>query len=253
MKMEICRLCSKEAVLQRSHIVPSSLLKSVKAGESQLYVFEENTKPVYRNVDPKEKLLCRDCEQFLSVNYEQYGTTLTKNPKNVVKYKEHVKFKKFDYKKWYLYHLSILWRASISSLKEFSSIELGRDFERIIQQCIWANCLHLGGSFSLDDFITITMCRVIDKSSRINDDAIKNIMLNPVRNDDNRDVMFFFMANGFLVQFRLNKNHFEQLRHKSERRSDLDRNMQRFVRKVDITESPFLLYNFSWLIEQVKS
>ncbi|EHH1028498.1 hypothetical protein BT047_RS21900 [Vibrio parahaemolyticus] len=252
MKMEICRLYNKEAILQRSHIVPSSVFKSVKAGESQLYVFEEHTKPVYRNVDPKEKLLCRDCEQFLSVNYEQYGTAFTKNPKNVVKYKEHIEFKKFDYKKWYLYHLSILWRASISSLKEFSSIELG-DFDQILRQCILANCLHLGGSLSLDDFITITMFRVIDKSSRIEDNAIKNIMLNPVRKGDNDDVLFFFMANGFLVQFRLNKNHIESLRYKTERRTDLDRNMQRFVRKVDITESAFLVDNFNWLIERVKS
>ncbi|HAS8291357.1 TPA: hypothetical protein I7707_21965, partial [Vibrio vulnificus] len=92
----------------------------------------------------------------------------------------------------------------------------------------------MGGSLSLDDFITITMFRVIDKSSRIEDNAIKNIMLNPVRKGDNDDVLFFFMANGFLVEFRLNKNHIEQLRYKTERRTDLDRNMQRFVRKVDI-------------------
>jgi hypothetical protein len=51
--MEICRLCNNEAELQRSHIVPNSILKSVKAGESQLYVFKENARPVYRNVDPK--------------------------------------------------------------------------------------------------------------------------------------------------------------------------------------------------------
>ncbi|RCS69171.1 hypothetical protein [Vibrio casei] len=252
MKMERCCLCNKEAILQQSHIVPSSVFKSVKAGEPQLYVFEENTNPVYRNVDPKEKLLCRDCEQFLSVNYEQYGTALTKNPKNVVKCKEHIEFRKFDYKKWYLYHLSILWRASISSLKVFSNIKLG-EFDQILQQCIRANCLHLCGSLSLDDFITITMFRVIDKSSRIDDHAIKNIMLNPVRHGDNDDVLFFFMANGFLVQFRLNKNHIEQLRYKSERRTDLDRNMQRLVRKVDITESAFLVDNFNWLIEKMKS
>ncbi|EPW3004911.1 hypothetical protein [Vibrio sp. SCSIO 43136] len=252
MEKEICRLCNKVAILQRSHIVPSSVFKSVKAGESQLYVFEEQAKPAYRNVDPKEKLLCRDCEQFLSVNYERYGTAFTKNPKNVVKYKEHIEFKKFDYQKWYLYHLSILWRASISTLEEFSSIELG-DFDPVLQQCILANSLSLGGGFSLDDFITITMFRVIDKSSRINDAAIKNIMLNPVREGDNNDVLFFFMANGFLVQYRLNKKHIEQLRYKTRRRTDLERNMQRFVRKVDITESAFLVDNFNWLIEQVKS
>lgn len=249
--MEICRLCNKEAVLQRSHIVPSSIFRSVKAGDPQLYVFEEHAKPVYRNVDPKEKLLCRDCEQFISANYEQYGTAFTKNPKNVIKSEEHIEFKKFDYKKWYLYHLSILWRASISSLKEFSSIELG-DFEPILQQCLLHNSLRLGGSFSLDDFITITMFRVIDKSHRIEDKAIKNILLNLVRKGDSDDVLFFFMANGFLVQYSLNKNQIEQLRYKTTRRTDSDRNMQKFVRKVDITESDFLVDNFNWLIKKVK-
>ncbi|EGR3353095.1 hypothetical protein DMO00_09360 [Vibrio parahaemolyticus] len=250
--MEICRLCNTQADLQRSHIVPSSVLKSVKAGESQLYVFEENTKPIYRNVDPKEKLFCRDCEQFLSSSYEQYGTDLTKNPKNVSKSQEHIQFKKFDYKKWYLYHLSILWRASISSLREFSGIELG-GFDLVCQQCILRNDLHLDGSVSLDDVIGITMFRVIDKSDRIEDKAIKNIMLSPVRVDDSDDVLFFFMANGFLVQYRLNKNQVEQLRYQKTRRTDLDRNMHRFVRKLDITESTFLVDNFNWLINTVKS
>ncbi|MEZ8274055.1 hypothetical protein AB6C54_22735 [Vibrio splendidus] len=250
--MDICRLCNKKADFQRSHIVPSSLFKSVKAGEPQLYVFEEHTRPVYRNVDPKERLLCRNCEQFLSSNYEQYGTALTRKPKNVIKHKEHIEFKKFNYKKWYLYYLSILWRASISSLKEFSSIELG-DLAAVLKKCIWDNELHLGDGFSLDDFIVITMFRVIDKSSRIEDSAIKNIMLNPVRIDDGDDVLFFFMANGFLIQYRLNKIHIEQLRYEKIRRTDSDRGMQRFVRKLDITESAFLVDNFNWLIEKVKS
>jgi hypothetical protein len=250
--MDICRLCNNEADLQRSHIVPNSILKLVKAGESQLYVFEENAKPAYRNVDPKERLLCIDCEQLLSSNYEQYGATLTRNPKNVVKHKECIEFKKFDYKKWYLYYLSILWRSSISSLKEFSCIEL-RDFATILQQCILNNTLHLGGDLSLDDFFVITMFRVVDKSSRFEDSAIKNIMLNPMRIDDSGDVLFFFMANGFLVQYRLNKAEIEQLRHNNVRKSDSDRNMQRLVRKLDITESAFLVDNFNWLIEKVKS
>lgn len=250
--MDICRLCNNEADLQRSHIVPNSILKSVKAGESQLYVFEENTRPVYRNVDPKEKLLCRNCEQFLSSNYEQYGTSLTRNPKNVVKHKDCIEFKKFDYKKWYLYYLSILWRSSISSLEEFSSIEL-RDFDTVLRQCILDNTLHLGDNLSLDDVFEITMFRVVDKSSRIEDFAMKNIMLNPMRIDDSGDVLFFFMANGFLVQYRLNKVKIEQLRNNNIRKSDSDRNMQRLVRKLDITESAFLVDNFNWLIKKVKS
>ncbi|TCT43828.1 hypothetical protein EDB29_101636 [Vibrio crassostreae] len=250
--MDICRLCNNEADLQRSHIVPNSIFKSVKAGESQLYVFEEHTRPIYRNVDPKERLFCRGCEQFLSSSYEQYGAALTRNPKNVLKHKECIEFKEFNYKKWYLYYLSILWRSSISSLEEFSGIELG-DFDAVLRQCVLGNNLHLGDSLSLDDFLVITMFRVIDKSSRIEDSAIKNIMLSPVRRDDCDDILFFFMANGFLIQYRLNKVHIEQLRHINVRRADSDRNMQRFVRKVDIAESAFLVDNFNWLIEKVKS
>jgi hypothetical protein len=250
--MDICRLCKKEAALQLSHIIPRSLLKSVKAGEPQLYVFEENSKPAYRNVNPKEKLFCRNCEQFLSSNYEQYGIALTQNPKRVIKHKECIEFKKFDYQKWYLYHLSLLWRASTSSLKEFSSIELG-DFDTVLRKCIWNNSLNLGESLSLDDFIAITMFRITDKSSRIADSAIKNIMLPPIRINDGDDVLFFFMANGFLIQYRLNQIHIAQLRHNKIRRTDSDRSIHRFVRKLDITKSAFLVENFNWLIEKSKS
>ncbi|MCY9877304.1 hypothetical protein OTK59_12125 [Vibrio natriegens] len=247
-----CRLCCGESDLQRSHIIPSSLLKSVKSGDSQLYVFEEGKKPAYRNVDPKERLLCRNCEQFLSSNYEQYGTDLLKKPKNVIKHKDCIEFRKFNYKKWYLYNLSILWRASISSLDEFSSIDLG-GLNNILRLCVREDNLRLAGCLSVDDFIVITMFRVVDKSSRIEDDALKNIMLSPVQDNDAENILFFFMVNGFLVQFHVSKDGMEKLRDSDVRRTESCRYAQRFVRKLDITESSFLVDRFNWLLDNLKS
>lgn len=54
-----CKLCDQESILQKSHIIPRSLIKDLKAGDSQLYTFSLSQSPVYNNADPKELLFCR--------------------------------------------------------------------------------------------------------------------------------------------------------------------------------------------------
>jgi hypothetical protein len=163
--MAMCQLCDCEAVLLESHIIPRSFLKSVKSGESQLYVFQEGKQPKCRNVNPTEQLFCASCESFLSTSYEQYGTSLLKNPKKVIKHRNCIEFKNFEYRKWYLFYLSILWRASISSIGEYSGIDLG-DFNIILKKCVLTKNLQLFDSLSIDDVLEIIMFRVVDKTSR---------------------------------------------------------------------------------------
>ena len=108
-----CKLCDSLDELQESHIIPRSIFKSLKRKSGQLAKVNgvSGTPLVKENSDLKEPLLCKNCEQFLSVSYEQYGTRLFKNPNGVTKKENHIEFANFEYEKYYLYLLSILWRA----------------------------------------------------------------------------------------------------------------------------------------------
>ncbi|MCD9505793.1 hypothetical protein [Photobacterium phosphoreum] len=245
-----CRLCNEEAKLQMSHIIPRSLIKDVKDGDSQLHVFSYTSAPTYSNADPKELLLCKCCEQYISSNYEQYGTQLIKRPKNIIKHNDRIEFKEFDYKKWYLYYLSIIWRASISSLQEFVDIQLG-GFNDILKECIKNDTLTLTEDISIDECIVISMFRVVDRSGRLDDKAIKNIMLNLTGVKEGDDSLFFFMANGFLIQYQITPNYIFEKKNSGCNKTIVNRNARKCVKMVDITESRLLCENFNWLVDNV--
>ncbi|HAS6997780.1 TPA: hypothetical protein I7280_23410 [Vibrio parahaemolyticus] len=247
-----CKLCDQESILQKSHIIPRSIIKDLKAGDSQLYTFSQSHPLVYSNADPKELLLCRKCEQLLSSRYEKYGTELLKKHKEVIRHSTHIEFTKFKYQKWYLYYLSIIWRASISTLPEFEHIELG-GFNDVLKNCIRKNRLAVSDFIDIDEFITITMFRVIDKSKKIEDQVIKNLMLGLTSppEKDNDDHLFFFMSGGFLVQYRFTSLYLHVKKKTKLTKSDMSRQQHKFVRLLDITESRFLCEELNWLVENV--
>ncbi|HAS8201555.1 TPA: hypothetical protein I7683_23085, partial [Vibrio vulnificus] len=123
----------------------------------------------------------------------------------------------------------------------------------VLKQCIKKNTLRVSSEIDIDEFIKITMFRVTDKSHRLDELTIRNILMNlthvPVQ--ESNEHLFFFMSSGFLVQFRLTPFYI-QLKDKTPfTRADMARNNQRFVRYLDITESKFLTKEFNWLIDNV--
>ncbi|AIW13923.1 hypothetical protein IX91_06870 [Vibrio tubiashii ATCC 19109] len=204
-----CKLCGNEGKLEKSHIIPKSYFKSLKSGNGQLVaiVCDDETQPKRSNIDPKEELLCRECEQFISVNYERYGTQLFKRTTNIKKAKSYIEFNGFKYTEYYLYLISILWRASISTIAEFSNVKLNAQFDELLAHCIKRKSIKLGTSLKLDHFIRISVLRVIDSSGQLDDNIIKKLMMSfgIERGETAQDGMiYYFMIDGFLIGFYLN-------------------------------------------------
>lgn len=97
-----CHMCSKSSELQNSHIIPRSYFKSLKGNNGQLFIVstDESVGSKLTNSDPKEQLLCWECEQFISVNYERYGTRLFKEYRKVKRYNQYIVFKQFRFKEF---------------------------------------------------------------------------------------------------------------------------------------------------------
>ncbi len=74
----------------------------------------------------REPLLCDECEQRISI-YERY-VSLVLNGGIGISYKKKQKklfLTGLDYQKFKLFQLSVLWRASVSSLSAFRQVSLG--------------------------------------------------------------------------------------------------------------------------------
>lgn len=207
--LEECKLCGKRAVLQNSHIIPRSYYKRLKRESNQLLIIVDNDEiePRLSNSDPKEKLLCTECEQFLSVKYESYGTKIFRTSKNVIKQDDRITINGFDYKRFYLYFISILWRASLTSNDNFKSIALGGEFEDLLKFCIINNRMKLGrgNSLKIDHFLRLSVARVVDSSNNISDDVIKNVMMNFRMDKSNIEkvAIYYLMLEGFLIVYSL--------------------------------------------------
>lgn len=205
----LCRLCQEERDLQESHIIPRSYYRSVKGGKGQLVKIKDDpeTAPAFVNADPKELLLCHECEQFLSGTYEKEGTRLFKPSKarrhKIVRMGEYVKFKGFKYRSTYLYFISILWRVSVSSLPQYSSIYLG-EVEPLVRACIRQKRLTINSQVRLDDFIRLGIFRMVDRTGKIPDEALKKIIVDfgcSCGSSVEEGVVFFLMVDGFLVVY----------------------------------------------------
>lgn len=202
----MCGCCSE---LQLSHIIPRSYFNSLKKGTSkhsgQLVVVssDEKVKPELTNADPKEKLLCQVCEELLNKNYEQYGTRLLKDHKNVKRQKNYVLIKSFQYKKFYLYLISILWRASVSS-ETYPHVNLGKKIDALVGNLLINNTLKIQTSFRMDHFIRISLIRLTDFSNQLDDSLIKKVLVNiGLETGEHAEdgFVFYFMVDGFLITY----------------------------------------------------
>ncbi|NOI60486.1 hypothetical protein [Vibrio coralliilyticus] len=201
-----CCLCDGSCELQDSHIIPRSYFRGLKGKSGQLICVstDESIGAKLTNSDPKEKLLCRECEQFISVNYERYGTRLFKDHRKVKKTKQIVEFKQFRFKEFYLFLISILWRASISELPRYEHIDLGKPVNDLLKHCLKNNTIKIQTSLRLDHFFKISVVRIVDKTSQLTDLEIKKIMvdLNVEKAQTvEGGMLWYFMVDGFLIAY----------------------------------------------------
>lgn len=206
-KEKCCAMCGLDKPLQNSHIIPRSYFRSLKGKDGQLFVVkaDEGNNPKLSNSDPKEKLLCRDCEQFLSDSYEKYGTRLLKDKNKVKRTEQGVVIKDFKFKQFYLYLISILWRASISTIQPYKHIFLSNEINQLLCNQIKNNSLYIQTPFRLDHIIQIYLFKLTDKTGTLDDNVIRKVFadINYEKGENPKDgIVFYFMIDGFLIAYR---------------------------------------------------
>jgi hypothetical protein len=127
--MQICKLCGQLKELRNSHIIPEFLYSNLYNQKHQMMgingVGNRGWKPLQKGIT--EKLFCESCEQLLNDYYEKpflkqwIMTPQLPDPWNVTD----VHWIHIDYSSFKLFHLSVLFRAGVSSLPTFAAVKLG--------------------------------------------------------------------------------------------------------------------------------
>ncbi len=146
MKIGKCKLCNlNKKLCDHSHIIPNHTYKILK-DENKKLMFLESGKICKRQTGEFEGgILCQTCENILS-DYESYGNKLIfENKINNIQREIkkigdreilEIKGGGYDYQKFKLYLLSILWRSSISSRSFFKNVNLGHENNEILRNMI---------------------------------------------------------------------------------------------------------------------
>lgn len=135
-----CRLCHNERKLCDSHIVPEFLYRDLYDNNHKMIGINgqgnKGWKPLQKGI--REQLFCSDCEQHLNDKYEKpfLKQWLTDKPLPSQMRHDSIFSADYDYPTFKLFHLSILFRSSISSLPTFQEVSLGPHEERIRQMLL---------------------------------------------------------------------------------------------------------------------
>ena len=136
-----CKLCLTEGVkLCNSHIVPEFCYKPIYNDKHKV-IRANITKAGIKHVDCQkghyEPLLCEGCEKKIHSSYEQpfhrYWYLSRAVPQKVAA--DHIEVYGVDYKTMKLFHLSVIWRVSVS--KTFSHMSLGSYYSEKIRQMLY--------------------------------------------------------------------------------------------------------------------
>ena len=129
----LCRLCLDDTDLCRSHIVPEFFYiptydSKHRAHETTLEPFDQR----YLQKGHRERLLCKDCEGKIS-KYETYVEHVWYRQKKLPDRMAHdvLVITGLEYSKFKLFHLSVLWRASVATRSPFDNISLGAHEETV--------------------------------------------------------------------------------------------------------------------------
>jgi hypothetical protein len=134
-----CRLCLQERELHNSHIIPEFLYRPGYDEKGRMFAIRNGDfRPRYIQQGLRERLLCAQCEGLFANQYEDYFSKLWYVKKTLPSSwsEGFFQIQNLDYTLFKLFHLSILWRAAISSLSPFLMVSLDKHEEQIRQMLL---------------------------------------------------------------------------------------------------------------------
>ncbi|WP_288474517.1 hypothetical protein [uncultured Pseudomonas sp.] len=197
----VCKLCKEEKDLHNSHIIPRAFFKKIKSGIPQLIRIDTSPNGTVGrdNANWSEYLLCGSCEAFLERSYEGSQIRRLRDYRENLKSPGRLTLVHFEYQRFYLFWLSIIWRASVSSMPEFGSVKLEPDIEEMCRAFIKDR----KADAALDAFarhFKIGILRIADEELGFDS---KKFLTSFRKNTENQIDRYFIAVEGFLIVFQI--------------------------------------------------
>jgi hypothetical protein len=137
MKKEICKLCGKNEELRESHVIPEFFYQPVYEPNHVFYrLSSDSERPKQAHKGLYQKLFCDSCESLFQA-LEDYVAPVWFSKELKFRNESGISYMMgIDYSLFKLFQLSIIWRASVCSLSEFSNILIGAKHEGIIREML---------------------------------------------------------------------------------------------------------------------
>jgi hypothetical protein len=135
-----CKLCCQVRKLENSHIIPEFCHVQMYGPNLHRFHYMHDVdagKVKWEQQGFKEYLLCEQCEQKLGV-WENYATRLLKTelPQPAPGQAKPILFQGLIYSHLKLFFLSVLWRASVSTLPFYEHVRLGPHEDKIREMLV---------------------------------------------------------------------------------------------------------------------
>lgn len=157
----ICKFCGQEKKLIDAHIIPKNFYVERKKDRYLCINSRTCNYTIQQKGGYDSNILCADCDNHILGEFDKEGYRILFGDFSKYKYMQlHPQYKiyqldntEFDYGKLRKFFISILWRASISKLEEWSNINLGgyekkafeilkgkREYDELFKILIYKNC-----------------------------------------------------------------------------------------------------------------
>lgn len=203
----VCRLCkSEKKLIKRSHIIPDFMYKGLFNDKHFIADFDltgvRQTR-FYPNGYYDSNILCADCDNRIIGGLENYAKMILfggkGRPENYHLVEQEIDVlgnrilhvKNIDYKRFKLFVLSIIWRASISKQSAFQHVNLEKDEEKIRKMIFDLN----PGDENEFPFGIILFAP--------NDICPTQFITNPFPVADNGNLSFIFTLNGMVINYKV--------------------------------------------------
>jgi hypothetical protein len=135
-----CRLCQIDKELCNSHILPEFLYLPLYEEKHHTFLMIPKGKEKYPpQKGIREYLLCNDCDGKVIGKWETYSSPIIKSIQdlNITRNGDEYMIQNVQYADFKLFQLSLLWRASIASVKMFKNVNIGQSHEEIIRKMLF--------------------------------------------------------------------------------------------------------------------
>ena len=138
-----CALCEEKKSLCDSHILPEFVYRPLyDRKHTAVKIDIEKGKREKTQKGFSEWMLCIECEGLFS-KWEDYFAKVWFHEKYQLRPKrleeKLITIKGFDYKKFKLFHLSLIWRAAVSKKREFKAVRIGPHEDKIRKMLLTEN------------------------------------------------------------------------------------------------------------------